>query len=225
MRRRRLLAALAVLAVAPLAGAFVPRPLFPPAGEAESSDARRILVLANPIHTDIALPADEDIRGTFSFLADGGLPLFDPAVEWIIVGWGGREFYLQTPTWSELKPGPVLRALTIDRSVMHVALAGEINSDAEGVTPVDLSPAAFEKMVDAISISFARDGAGRVSLIEGAAYGDYDRFYEAVGWFNAFAGCNTWTGAVLREAGLRTGAWNPLPQSLVWSLEAFNELL
>ena len=225
MRRRwrLLIAACAVVVVAPLAGALIPSPLFAPERDRQGPQ-RRMLVLANPIHTDIALPADADVVARFGFLADADLPLFDPGVKWIVVGWGGREFYLETPNWSDLKLGPLARALTVDRAVMHVTMAGDIDQGAGFVSAIDLSPAEFDRVVEASLSDFVRDPAGKVRLIEDRSYGLYDRFYEASGRFTALRGCNTWTGALLREGGLRTGLWNPLPQSLVWSLEAFNEL-
>jgi len=223
MRRRLVVALLLAAVLAPFAGAIVPRPLLAPAA-AGGDQPRRILVLSNPIHTDIALPADPDVLDRLGFLQGSGLPVADPAVKWLVVGWGGRSFYLETPTWSDLKPGPVLRALTADSSAMHVAVAGEIDQAAEGIVPIDMSEAAFADMVKAALDGFARDVRGEPILIEGRSYGPYDRFYEGVGTFNAIVGCNTWTGAVLRRAGLRTGWWNPLPQSLVWSLRAFNDL-
>jgi len=221
--RRRLVVALLLLALAPFAGAIVPRPLLASAAAGREAP-RRILVLSNPIHTDIAFPADPDVIERLGFLSSSGLPLSDPAVKWLVVGWGGRAFYLETPTWSELKPGPVLRALTADSSAMHVAIAGEIDQATEGVIPIDLSEAAFADMISASLDGFARDARGEPLLIEGRSYGPYDRFYEGMGTFNAIVGCNTWTSAVLRRAGLRTGWWNPLPQSLVWSLRTFNDL-
>lgn len=221
--RRRSVVALLLVVLAPFAGAVVPRPLLAPAA-AGADQPKRILVLSNPIHTDIALPADPDVIERLGFLSSSGLPLSDPAVKWLVVGWGGRAFYLETPTWSELKPGPVLRALTADNSAMHVAIAGEIDEAAEGVIAIDLSEAAFADMVSASLDGFARDARGEPILIEGRSYGLYDRFYEGIGTFNAIVGCSTWTGAVLRRAGLRTGWWNPLPQSLVWSVRAFNDL-
>ncbi|MCR5859154.1 TIGR02117 family protein [Mesorhizobium sp. J428] len=223
MWRRVFVALLVVLIVAPLAGAMVPRPLLPQAS-AGSDNSRRILVLSNPIHTDIALPTHPDVLERLGFLGSSGLPIYDPAAEWLVVGWGGRSFYLETPTWSDLKPLPVLRALTADSSAMHVAVAGAINQTADGVLAIDLSEAEFAAMLSAMLEGFAKDASGEPILIAGRSYGPFDRFYEGVGAFNAVVGCNTWTSAVLRRAGLRTGFWNPLPQSLVWSLRAFNEL-
>lgn len=207
-----------VLAVA--AGTFIPRPLVP-ASRVAAVETRRILVLSNPIHTDIAIPLSEDTRTAFNFLGRDGVPVADPAAQWLIVGWGGRSFYLETPTWSELKPMPVFRALTIDRSVMHVDVAGGIDEGHPSVMPLDLDPAQFQKLSTFIQTSFTKTSGG-VSVIPDAGYGRFDRFYEAEGYFNALVGCNTWTAAALRAAGLRTGLWNPLPQTLTLSLRLFN---
>jgi hypothetical protein len=44
-------------------------------------------------------------------------------------------------------------------------------------------------------------------------------FYEAVGPYNAFMTCNEWTGRALRHAGVRTGLWTPLSQSIMWRMD------
>ncbi len=215
-----LLAAILLVAAAAAIGTFVPRPLFasPPDGPGATT---RILLLSNPIHTDIAIPLVGETRTAFAFLAGSGIPVEDSAAEWLVIGWGGRSFYLETPTWADLKPMPVLRALTLDRSVMHVDIAGAIDEAHPAVTPLQLDAAEFQSLKAFIKASFAGAG-GEVEAVPNAGYGAYDRFFEANGYFNAFAGCNTWTAAALRAAGLRTGLWNPLPQTLAVSLRLFN---
>ncbi|MEZ2220080.1 TIGR02117 family protein [Rhizobium sp. RCC_161_2] len=211
---------LAVLAVA--GGTFIPRPLFAPAeavGEAVGS--RRILVLSNPIHTDIAVPLDDETRAAFSFLGRAGIPLAAPDAEWLIFGWGGRAFYLETPHWADLKPMPVLRALTLDSSVLHVDIAGHIPEQHPAVQLFDISAGEFTALLGFIAGSFERQG-GEVTPIADAAYGVTDRFFEAKGYFNALFGCNTWTAAALRTAGIRTGVWNPVPETLKLSLALYN---
>lgn len=222
MRRfLRYLAMLAVaLALAGVLGALVPRPLWPPPAAA-GEGTRRILVLRNPIHTDIAIPVDDDVRRRFHFLADAGLPVDAPEIRYLVIGWGGRAFYLETPTWSQLKAMPVLKALTLDTSVMHVDVAGVIMEPHPDVAGFDVDRQHFSALLDYIAASF-RQGTNGPVVIEGAAYSAFDRFYEANGSFNALVGCNTWTAAALRAAGLRTGWWNPLPASLGRSLELYN---
>ncbi|RWL88196.1 MAG: TIGR02117 family protein [Mesorhizobium sp.] len=206
----------AVLLAAAL-GALVPRPLWPVA-MAQGRVTRRILVLKNPIHTDIAIALDDGIRRRFAFLADAGLPVVASEARYIVFGWGGRAFYLETPTWSRLKAMPVLKALTLDASVMHVDVAGAVKEPHPDVASFDIDEAHFSALLDYIAASF-RNGP---VVIDNAGYSTYDRFYEANGQFNALVGCNTWTAAALRAAGLRTGWWNPLPISLGWSLRLYN---
>ena len=201
-------------------GTFIPVPF-----SVESLDSRveplpqRILVLSNPIHTDIAIKLDPALMEEFSFLEEAGIQLQHPQAEWLIFGWGGRSFYLETPTWADLKPMPVLRALTVDRSVMHVDLAGPIDETRDHVTPLTIDNEQLRYLLEFIDSSFTRTD-GKVVAV--GSYGEFDRFFEANGAFNALLGCNTWTAQALRAAGLKTGIWNPLPQSLALSLRLFN---
>jgi uncharacterized protein (TIGR02117 family) len=218
---RRLFLAVLAITFAVALGALVPRPIFSVAEAEDAAATRRILVLTNPIHTDIAIPIDARIRDKFAFLELVGIPTGHPDARWLVFGWGGRAFYLETPAWSELKPLPVLKALTLDRSVMHVEVAGDIAEPHPAVTGFDASEAEFGRLVDFIADSFDSGEDGPI-LIADAAYGNDDQFFEAKGYFNAFLGCNTWTAAALREAGLRTGWWNPLPAALAASLQLYN---
>ncbi|MEI3855189.1 MULTISPECIES: TIGR02117 family protein [Ensifer] len=209
----------AVLAV--VLGTLLPRPLLPVSASAAGAGATRILVLSGPIHTDIAVPLTEETRARFGFIEAAGVPLAHPQAQWLIFGWGGRSFYLETPTWSELKAMPVFKALTLDRSVMHVDIAGRIVEPQPSVASFELDAAGYERLLGFIAESFIRD-AGAVVPVDGFSYNGNDRFFEAEGRFNALVGCNTWTARALREAGLRTGLWNPVPPSLGLSLRIHN---
>ncbi|MBZ9755480.1 TIGR02117 family protein [Mesorhizobium sp. ESP6-5] len=220
---RKLLRFLAILVAALVLavslGTLVPRPLWPAAAAGEG--VRHILVLKNPIHTDIAIPVDDEVRRRFRFLADAGLPSDAPEVRYLVFGWGGRAFYLETPTWSQLKALPAFKALTLDASVMHVAVAGNIPEPHPDVAGFDVSEDRFAALLDFIEASF-QEGPNGPIIIDNAAYSNFDRFFEANGRFNALIGCNTWTAAALRTAGLRTGWWNPLPVSLGLSMRLYN---
>ncbi len=217
--RRIALAVVAVL-TALLLGTIVPRPLLQPA-RADAVAGRRILLLANPIHTDIAIPLDAGLLARFEGLARLRLMAGLPGARYLVFGWGSRAFYIETPTWSDLKPGPLFTALTIDRSVMHVEVAGDIAESQPAVVGFDLSEAEFHRMLDFIENSFQLGPEGPIA-IPGTAYGEFDGFFEANGYFNALAGCNVWTARALRESSLQTGWWNPLPQMLAVSLSLHN---
>lgn len=212
---KRLSWSLAFVAIIIGLGTLVPRPLFEPAEDGPR--ARKIFLLSNPIHTDIALPIDDDLRATFAFLETDGLPVDLPGARYLSFGWGGRAFYLETPTWSELKLIPALKGLTADRSAMHVALTGEI-IEGEDAIALHITEARYRELLAYIQNSFAANADGTPIHIVGSGYGDYDTFYEAKGTFTALLGCNTWTSAGLRAAGIQTGLWNPLPSLLRVSL-------
>jgi uncharacterized protein (TIGR02117 family) len=212
------LAAFGLLAL--MAGTLLPWPLMHQ--EETGGKTGEILVISNPIHTDIAIAATPESLKTFGFLKKSGLPLDAPGLRWIIFGWGG--------TWSQLKLVPAVKALTIDRSVMHVELAGEIDRSLPqvksipipgGITRSGNGITGMEQIHSQIAASFLEEDP---LAIPGAGYGLNDRFFEAKGGFNVLFGCNVWAARVLRAGGFRTGFWNPLPQSLVYSLELFNTL-
>jgi uncharacterized protein (TIGR02117 family) len=222
MRRasRWLLAFVALVLAALVLGTLVPRPLIAGAAGGDESTIR-ILVLSSPIHTDIAVPVEAVTEADFAFLGEGGLPIGHPGVRWVMFGWGGKAFYVATPELTDIQIGPLLKSFTLDSSVMHVQLVGALDEQLPGIAAFEVSEAGLDRFLAFARSSFAQGSGGPIRL-EGTGYGQYDTFYEAIGSFNAFVGCNTWTAAALREAGLKTGWWNPLPQTLVYSLKLFN---
>lgn len=202
-----------------ITGALIPYPAREAAND--GGERFRIIVAANPIHTDILVPINDQVRERFSFLADAGGGFFRPGARWLVIGWGGRSFYTETPRWADLKPGPVLKSLTADASVLHLDMATGLPSDDPSLRSFDIDGAAFKQLLDFIDSSFARVH-GRPVVLTGMGYGATDQFYEANGAFNFLVGCNTWTAEGLRIAGLRTGLWTPLPITLFWSLALHN---
>jgi uncharacterized protein (TIGR02117 family) len=200
-------------------GTVAPRPLFSSAQSGEGQ-ARRILVFSSPIHTDIAVPI-EALGDEFAFLREAGLPLDHPDARWVLFGWGGRSFYVATPQLTDIQLGPLLKSFGLDSSAMHVEVIGVVDEPQPHLAAFSVSDEGLDRLLGFIRRSFAEKGGGPVR-IEGAGYGPNDAFYEGVGSFNAFLGCNTWTAAALREGGLRTGWWNPLPVTLGYSLEMYN---
>ncbi|EAU43239.1 probable urease-associated protein [Fulvimarina pelagi HTCC2506] len=212
-----LAALLALVALGLALGVLVPRGGAP--GPHNAPHTRAVLVLSNAIHTDIALPLDPMTREAFDFIESAGLPISRPDAEWIMIGWGGETFYVNTPTWSDLEFMPVIRSILGDRSVLRVGLTGAIDPEAPFVRAVPISDARYRDMLDAILQSFRTGDSTAPTPLAVAGYGAFDRFYPAKGSFQALFGCNTWTGDMLRRAGITTGFWTPLPLLLDASLD------
>ncbi|GES45662.1 hypothetical protein RsS62_49140 [Rhizobium dioscoreae] len=214
----------AVLAVMLLVGLgiVVPRPLWHDEPTARTAHSRQILMLSNPIHTDIAIPIDDDLLNRFAFLRTAGLDLDNPNLRYLIFGWGGRSFYTETRTWADLKAGPLLKSFTLDRSVIHTGLTGDIPLDAPAITAIRIDAEGLERLKQFIFDSFEQTNDQPSPLI-GSNYGPNDAFFEAREHFNALMGCNTWTAAGLRQAGLTSGLWTSLPWMLRMSLRLHND--
>jgi len=197
--------------LAALLGGLIPSPSNQKINNAVLS--KTVYLTSNALHADIAIPVDAFTKEQFSFLIEAGFPLTNPNLEFLIIGWGSREFYTSTAEYSDMKPQTIWRAVTGDASVMHVAPGGDI-SKSDGVVPVHLSEAGFEKMISFILKSF-KTANGQPELIKNATFGYGDLFYEAQGRFNIFNPCNVWVSDALGEAGVSRGIWTPTTYSLL----------
>lgn len=179
------------------------------AGWREAPHGITIFVASNGIHTSIGVPLaakDMDWRplAPAAHLRDP-----DIAATHLFIGYGHRDFYLDTPSWSQLSlataadaafgNGPALL------HVEHVA-APTPGPDLAGLT---LAPEEYRRLVAYLLPRFRRDPAGRTLPLPGRGYGAHDMFYEAEGGFDLVLNCNEWTGRALRAAGVRMGLWTP----------------
>ena len=189
-------------------------------GWQEAKQGVTIFVRTNGVHTWIMVPKvteDMDWRP----LVPGG-HLRDPRWgegDYVALGYGNRTFYLETPTWGDLTMrNAFLAAFGRGRSLMHADhdFAPRPGPDQR---PITLSRAEYRRLVDFARGSFQLDRRGRTMPLLGRGYGGSDMFYEAVGPYSAVYTCNSWTGRALREAGVRTGLWTPLSQSIMWRLD------
>lgn len=172
------------------------------------TDGIKIWVEDNGIHTDLVLPkrtAGGDWSGLFSRRA-----IRDPRYgdyDFVAVGWGERQFFVETPTWWDVRPNTVIAAAVgSDDTVLHVEHVARPIVD-ERVRRVVLTPAQYRRLTAFVWASLA---AGEPA----AGYTDYDAFYPAHGRYDALRTCNEWTGRALRYAGVRVGRWTPFPATV-----------
>jgi uncharacterized protein (TIGR02117 family) len=173
-------------------------------------------VLSNGVHTDLVFPvrsAAVDWQQLFPLADFKAVP---PDAEFIAIGWGDREFYLNTPTWADLTAARAFGALSGgNRALMHVSYLrrGQLG---RGAFNLPLSQPQYAQLVGYVRAALP---SGRATPIAGAHYDNQDAFYEAEGGYNLFETCNTWTGRGLRQAGVTASRWTPFDFTVVWHLE------
>lgn len=181
---------------------------------APPADAITIYVSDNGIHTGLILPARHDLADWSDLVRPEDLPDQRNASEHLLFGWGDRVFYVETPTWWDLRPGTALAALFgSEGALLHVDHVAPPRS-GDSIRPIVVSPTQYRAIAARIRRYFILGEDGRPTSVRG--YGATDVFYEATGRYSAFDTCNEWTGSVLREAGVRVGRWTPFSFGLMW---------
>jgi len=195
-----------LLLIYPLAG--IGGSLIPANGDwREPETGITIHVHDNGIHTGLVLPRRNAIADWGDLVRSEHLA--DPryAGGHLLFGWGDRTFYLETPTWADLRPSTAVAALFgSEASLVHVDhIAAPL--PAKDLRAVTVTAEEYGRIAAAVRAQFALDDMGASQ--PAGAYGRADVFYEAHGRYTAFRTCNEWTAAILREAGILIGIWTP----------------
>lgn len=176
-----------------------------------------VLLVAGPIHYDFLLPATAETRAEFEFAQWAGVRVWDAETEWLVVGWGARDFYTTVGTYWDISPRAIWRAIAGDGAVLRVSSVGALPPDLP-VQRLILSEAQYAALLDAIRDSVPEGAGGPVflQLAEGGG-----AFYQAEGPFNLWRTCNVWVAERLAAAGVPIGRWTPAPYSVTLSLRWF----
>lgn len=185
-----------------------------------TDDAVEIFIASSDIHADVILPIandQKDWRTQFPASSFGTTPTQFSHVR---IGWGERKFYLETPTWNDLKVSTVVSALLLPtETVMHVEMVQFRPVISPTLMSIKVNPQQYGRLVKFVEDSFDRPNAQIAPVpIEGYRYGLNDRFYPAVGSYHLFQNCNSWTGDAMRQAGIKVGQITLLPKSMLWHL-------
>lgn len=170
-----------------------------------------IWIESNGIHTGVVVPkvaAGVDWRGLArpAHLADPRYAGHDH----LSFGWGERAFYLETPTWSQVRLRTVLgAAFGSDATLVHVDHVPRPRAGGDARRLV-LTPDQYRRLAAVIAASVAPGARHH------RGYYAWDAFYDGTGRYSALNTCNNWTGAALRAAGVRTGWWTPFPVTVMW---------
>jgi uncharacterized protein (TIGR02117 family) len=169
----------------------------------------RIYVIDNGIHTDLVLPVAAEGIGWSDLVRPDHLG--DPrraATSHLAFGWGDRDFYLNTPTWWDLNPARIARAMAgVGDTVVHVSHIPEPQPGPRARAIV-LRPEEYRRLAAFIRGTFSQGAPVR-------GYGAADAFYVARGGYDLANTCNAWTGTALRASGVRVGAWTPFPSGVM----------
>jgi uncharacterized protein (TIGR02117 family) len=159
-----------------------------------------IFILSNGVHTDIVVPVKNDSYDWSKQIKFEHTKAKDSTAKYLAIGWGDRGFYLETPTWADLKVSTALKATTgLSSSALHATFYKAMKEDAY-CKKIQISTIEYQNLVVFIKDSFETKSDEIIKIETEAVYNKNDIFYEAKGSYSLFYTCNSWANQALKAA-------------------------
>jgi uncharacterized protein (TIGR02117 family) len=185
--------------------------------EPGSSNNVAIYILTNGDHTDIVVPVKNQVVDWSNEIKFQHTVSHDSTAKYVAIGWGNKGFYLNTPTWSQLKFSVAFKAaFGLSCAAIHTTFYKNIAEDTD-CRKIMISNQQYARLIGYINKSFKRDAGGNIINIKTRAnYNDEDAFYEANGRYNLFYTCNTWANNALKACGQKACLWTPFDKGIFY---------
>jgi len=177
--------------------------------EKEAATEIEIYIKTNGVHTDIVVPLRNEQRDWSNEIKFSNAHLKDTVViKYVAMGWGDKGFYLETPTWNDLKFSTAFKAaFALSTTAIHATFYSNINENGS-CKKMMISKDQYSRLLKYMDESFQHDAAGHViNIVTNANYGNTDAFYEANESYSMFQTCNTWANTGLKRCGQKACLW------------------
>lgn len=174
-----------------------------------------IFILTNGVHTDIVMPTKNDQIDWSKQVLFKNTKVADSTYKYIAMGWGDKGFYLETPTWADLKASVAFKAATgLSTTAIHATYYKNMKPGADCKSMM-ISKEQYNRLITYITESFQKDESGNfLSIKTDANYGTTDAFYEANGSYSILQTCNTWANSALKFSGQKCCFWTPMDSAI-----------
>jgi uncharacterized protein (TIGR02117 family) len=174
---------------------------------AENQQEIPIYILTNGVHTDVVLPIKNEHYDWSNQLKFEHTKSKDTTYQYAALGWGDKGFYLETPTWADLKASTALKAATgLSSSAMHVTFYKHLKENIS-CKKIQISLENYQNLIVFINESFQTKSRDFLKIETDAVYGKHDVFYEANGSYSLFYTCNSWANQALKAANQKAALW------------------
>ena len=173
----------------------------------ENQQEISIYILTNGVHTDIVLPIKNEYHDWTSQLKFEHTKSKDTTYQYAALGWGDKGFYLETPTWADLKASTAIKAASgLSSTAMHVTFYKDLK-ESNSCKKLQISSDNYKKLILFINESFQTKSGEFLKIETDAVYGKHDVFYEANGSYSLFYTCNSWANQALKAANQKAALW------------------
>jgi len=174
-----------------------------------------VYISTNGFHTDIVMPVKTEMFDWSEKIKFSDTKSKNSNPDFLAVGWGNEDFFINIPSWSELDVSIAVKAaLGIGPSAIRATFLKSAEEDGFS-RKIELSKSQYLDLVNFLESYFKKDSLGNfITISTPDTYGYDDAFYEAKGRFTPFFTCNTWVNSALKSAGLRSCLWTPFQSGI-----------
>lgn len=176
-----------------------------------------IYLITNGVHADLVLPVKTEMKDWSESVKFDNTIGKDSTAKYVAFGWGDKGFYLETPSWADLKFKTAFAAgFGLSQSAMHTTFYKNM-TESESCKIIHISNSEYKQLVEYIDSGFEHTADGKlIHIVTEANYGNNDAFYEAVGSYSLFKTCNTWANNALKSCGQKAGLWTPFDTGIFY---------
>jgi uncharacterized protein (TIGR02117 family) len=178
-------------------------------GQSNQNATIIIYLMKSGVHSDFVLPVKNEYKDWHSTFPLENTGFKDSSNTLISIGWGDKQFYMNTPQWSDLTFGTAVSVpFGIGPSAIHATYLHQTPADRP-LVKLRLTKKQYLDLVNYIEKTLEhREGktiylkASKPGVVTGN-----DAYYAAKGRYNLFKTCNTWVNNGLKASHQKACYW------------------
>ena len=189
-------------------------------GHKEKKSIHTVYLMKSGIHMDFLLPICNELKDWQEEFPISNTRSKDSTYKKIAIGWGSKDFYMNTPTWDDLTLKIFLISnFGLGSSAIHVKYYTDTLPKDSKTLSLKLSDNQYKKLVKYIENSLKRSGTNKSSLIlpkNPKVLSNNDAYYDAKQNYSLLFTCNSWINNGLKACGQKACLWTPYSQGILY---------
>ena len=189
--------------------------------EGKSEEEKKVVVylMQSGVHTDFLVPVKNELIDWAEVFPRKNTKLNDSNTRFLAIGWGDKNFYMNTPQWSDLTIKTAVYCMTgLGTAAIHATYYYDVPTD-KPIIKLYLSEKQYKGLINYIKNTLVRSESGEGFFIKPEnrkVVTDNDAYYEANMRYNVFHTCNTWVNNGLKACNKRACLWTPTSSGIFY---------
>jgi uncharacterized protein (TIGR02117 family) len=181
-------------------------------GKTEKGEKVYVYLMQSGVHTDFLVPVKNDQVDWTEYFPRENTKLNDTSTKFVAIGWGDKNFYMNTPEWSDLTVKTAVFCMTgLGSAAIHSTYYYEIPKDKPTIQ-LALSEKQYQKLIKYVKNTLVLTKTNQSIYIKPnnkKVVTGNDAYYEAHMRYNLFHTCNTWINNGLKASQQKACLWTP----------------